>query len=93
MQFRSESNMQKASDLETQMSNEMQYHYTNVTALLTAEKKDWYDQSCNVSRMRPWQMCLPEFLASQLFFSNIWPKHEFSSTFMTLLSNQDLVIL
>jgi hypothetical protein len=50
LQFHSESNVQKAAALKTQMNNEMQNHYQKVTALLTPEQKTWYDQTCNAYR-------------------------------------------
>jgi hypothetical protein len=52
IQFRSESDVQLASSLKTQMNAEMQKHYQNITALLTVEQKTWYDQNCSASYTR-----------------------------------------
>ncbi len=49
LQFRSERNIQVATDLKTQMNTEMQKHYKGITALLSSEQKTWYDQNCSAS--------------------------------------------
>lgn len=49
LQFRSESNTQQATNLKSQMNTEMQNHYQNITSLLSAEQKTWYDQKCSAN--------------------------------------------
>lgn len=49
IQFRSENNAQAAASVKTQMNNEMQSHYQNVTALLTPEQLTWYTQTCKAN--------------------------------------------
>ena len=48
-QFRSESNAQNAANLKSQMNSEMQMHYQKISALLTPEQLNWYNQSCNAN--------------------------------------------
>ena len=48
-QFRSESEVQLATNLKAQMNTEMQKHYKNISALLTSEQKTWYDQNCSAN--------------------------------------------
>ena len=45
-QYLSEGDWQQASSKKAQMNTEMQNHYKNVSALLTADQKTWYDQNC-----------------------------------------------
>ena len=48
-QFWTESDQQKAVKLKTQMNREMQSHYSNISAVLTPDQKNWYVQTCNAN--------------------------------------------
>ncbi len=47
--FHSERDGVKASEYKTQMNNEMQKHYKNISGILTTDQQTWYDQTCNVN--------------------------------------------
>lgn len=49
IKYQSETNSQTASNLKAQMKKEMLSHYQNISALLTADQKTWYDQQCQAN--------------------------------------------
>ena len=46
-QFYAERNLEKASDYKAEMNTEMKNHYSNISALLSPEQQEWFDQNCN----------------------------------------------
>jgi len=45
-QFYAERNLEKASAYKVEMNTEMKNHYSNISALLSPDQQEWFDQNC-----------------------------------------------